>query len=180
MLPMHHPQTRCVWEKRSSHPRRGPSFLLGEQPFRTVHKWGDNLPLCCVCVCVCLCLCLCLCLLLLVVKGAFWVPDVQELTTLDASETHARRLNAKEVLTQRKCFAQARCASFVVTVARPKRATPCRASHVTPLLVWRNAVETVDTATSGGMSSWPSGWPQRRRAITWHRRDLPPTLRRKL
>ena len=68
---------------------------------------------------------------------------------------------------------------FAVTVLeRPLRATPCRASHMMPLLVQRNDGETVDTAASGGMSSWPSGWPQRRRAITRHGRSLPrPTLR---
>ena len=48
----------------------------------------------------------------------------------------------------------------VVTVgARPKRATPCRASHVMSLLVQRNEGETVDTTAFGGMSSWLSGWP---------------------
>ena len=32
-------------------------------------------------------------------KGDIWVSDIEELGTFDASEIHARRLNAKEVLT---------------------------------------------------------------------------------
>ena len=35
-------------------------------------------------------------------KGDIWVSDIEELGTLDAAEIHARRLNAKEVLTSKK------------------------------------------------------------------------------